>query len=146
MARKEESKMCRGYESSFLNCVGKRPISEFYDSWSIFDNGKSCYCKKCATNIFEHYLKEFNDVKTALFYTCAKVDVPFRKDVYEYLLTRVENEKAKGRNKSITFNWYYSELYSKSDNRELFVDFSSTNVKTYEVESSSKTLDEKMNY
>ena len=42
---KTEIKMCCGHNSDILQCVGTKKITDYFVSWSKFDNGTVKYCK-----------------------------------------------------------------------------------------------------
>lgn len=143
MAKKTEyTKICRGYNTPLLNCVGKKADTEFFNSWSEFDDGKMCYCKKCVNIIYDNYLEKFEDEKSALFYTCAKVDTPFRKDVYETLCKRREDYESNNKKFTLNFGTYINELQKKSTQKEILKDFASTNADITEMEGTTKSLEE----
>lgn len=79
-------KMCAGHGSKITKCAGKRPIIHFYRSRSEFTNGYIPYCKDCTQKIFEYYYESSNDFQKATYYTCQKLDIPFKIDLFEYVL------------------------------------------------------------
>lgn len=142
--KKEEQKVCRGYNSPFLNCVGKQGISNFYNSWSEFDDGKTCYCKKCATLIYKHYLDQFEeDELSALFYSCAKLDIPFVKDVYISSRESTNKMIEKGRKTSYSLSTYISSLQAKTSKRQIFKDFGCSSLNIDEVKSKTRDAEQK---
>ncbi|PNX46261.1 MAG: hypothetical protein BV457_08015, partial [Thermoplasmata archaeon M9B1D] len=43
-------------------------------------------CKDCTQKIFEYYYESSNDFQKATYYTCQKLDIPFKIDLFEYVL------------------------------------------------------------
>lgn len=77
--------LCKGNNTPALKCCGTKRISEFYDSWSPFSDGKVNYCKDCCKSIFEYYLEQTHSIQAALYFTLQKMDVPFIKEIYTQL-------------------------------------------------------------
>ena len=120
-------KICRGAGSSFLGCVGTIKETEFYDSFNKLEGNKVCYCMKCCDKIFNYYKDNGYNIKTALYYTLQKIDVPFIQDVYDKL-------ESKGK---ISVKNYLSEIQGRKDKIEVWNDFSSSD------KISESTADEK---
>ena len=143
MARKAENvTLCMGHNTPMLQCIGLKKESEYFSSWSQFHaNGKVPYCKECCSKIFNYYLDETKSAKTALYYTLMKIDTPFIKEVYEKVNERSLSGDANGKKISINIGTYMNELRKYSKNKEIWSDFSATNVDITEVDSKIQTAE-----
>ncbi|MBQ0113547.1 MAG: hypothetical protein KBT03_10485 [Bacteroidales bacterium] len=142
MAKKAEAtKLCRGINSPLLKCSGIKQESDFYNSWSKFEGDKTCYCKECCKKIYDYYLDETRNIKSALYYTCAKVDVPFIKELYENLNAKSIEGAKDGRKFTLNFNTYFNELHKKSTQKEILGSFDATDCDINEVDATIKTTE-----
>lgn len=133
MARKTEKvRLCKGHNSPLLNCLGDIRESEFYVSWSKFTDGKVPYCKTCVNKIYEYYLKETGSDKTALYFTLMKLDIPFIEEIYNSI-----SEK-----RNVTIGTYISTLQRRTTCKDIWSDFSSTDVELNKKEISMRTVDD----
>lgn len=140
MAKTENIKMCYGHNSEILECVGTRKISEFYISWSKFNDGYVPYCKQCCEKMFNYYLQEYNDEKIALVYSLSKIDTPFIEEVYINALNKTNKQ---GNIVPLSVSSYINELHRCQSNKEIYTDFSTTNCNVFELDIKGKTLEEK---
>lgn len=120
-----EIKTCLGVYSNFLNCSGRKSISDFYMSNNVelHRDGYLFYCKDCCNKLSEHYLKKSGSIQSALFYTCSTLSVPFIKECY--LKTTEMQDKLKNKK---YFGVYYGNLIKKTTMKEKWKDFSDTDV------------------
>jgi len=133
MARKTEKvRLCKGHNSPLLNCLGDIRISEFYISWSKFTDGYVPYCKTCVNKIYEYYLKETGSDKTALYFTLMKLDIPFIEEIYNSI-----SEK-----RNVTIGTYISTLQRRTTCKDIWSDFSATDVELNKKEVSMRTVDD----
>ena len=133
--RAESVTLCMGHNTPMLQCVGLKKDSEFFSSWSPFHaNGKVPYCKECCNKIFQYYLDETKSAKTALYYTLMKIDVPFIKSIYEIVNERSLSGDKNGKRTPINIGSYVNELRRYSKNKEIWADFSATDVDITEVD------------
>ena len=137
---KTEIKMCCGHNSDILQCVGTKKITDYFVSWSKFDNGTVKYCKDCCDKIFKYYLEEYNDEKVALLYTLAKIDVPFIGQVY---LDTLEKTNKFGNKVPLSVSSYISTLHKSQTNKDIYSDFSDTDCNVFELDIKGKTKSEK---
>lgn len=137
--REKEFILCKGHNSPFLNCIGNKGSSEYYNSWSPFSDGKVSYCKQCCEKMIQYYLKENGSMKSALWYTLMKLDIPFIKEVYEKLNDKANNGDKNGRKIPITLGSYIIELQKSTTKKEIWNDFSSTNVDISDINTISKS-------
>lgn len=123
--------MCRGINSPLLKCVGTKKDSDFFDNWSLWDGEKMCFCKDCLNKIYDYYLNKSNSDKTALYYTCLQINVPFIQEVYEVIDNKTDKN---GKKIPVTINKYITELQRKITKKSLWKDFSETNINLQEKE------------
>ena len=133
---KTEIKMCCGHNSDILQCVGTKKITDYFVSWSKFDNGTVKYCKDCCDKIFKYYLEEYNDEKVALLYTLAKIDVPFIGQVY---LDTLEKTNKFGNKVPLSVSSYISTLHKSQTNKDIYSDFSDTDCNVFKLDIKGKT-------
>ena len=126
-------RLCKGHNAPLLNCSGDVMETEFYNSWSNFSDGKVPYCKKCLQKIFEYYKNETNSEKTAAYFTLMKIDTPLIEEIFD----SVVNKKG-----SFNLSTYISELQKRDSNKDIWQDFSSTDVELKDI-SEVKTIAER---
>lgn len=133
MARKTEKvRLCKGHNSPLLNCLGDIRISEYYVSWSKFTDGYVPYCKNCVNKIYEYYLKETNSDKTALYFTLMKLDIPFIEEIYNSIAEK----------KTVTISTYISSLQRRTTCKDIWSDFSATDVEINKKEVHMRTVED----
>lgn len=109
------------------------PVEEFYKTNNPnHGNGYLLYCKKCTQEIMAKNLKDFGNLESALWYTCAQLDMPFIRKVYE----RVD-EKARDRNVKNTnyIGIYITNLNTFRKSTDRWETFADTDVAMGEVSS-----------
>ena len=143
MGRKAENvTLCMGHNTPMLQCIGLKKDSEFFSSWSPFhSNGKVPYCKECCNKMFHYYLDETKSAKTALYYTLMKIDIPFIKSIYEIVNERSLSGDKNGKRTPINVGTYVNELRRYSKNKEIWSDFSATDVDITEVDAKIQTAE-----
>ena len=143
MGRKAENvTLCMGHNTPMLQCIGLKKDSEFFSSWSPFhSNGKVPYCKECCNKMFQYYLNETKSAKTALYYTLMKIDIPFIKSIYEIVNDRSLSGDKNGKRTPINVGTYVNELRRYSKNKEIWSDFSATDVDITEVDAKIQTAE-----
>lgn len=143
MGRKAENvTLCMGHNTPMLQCIGLKKDSEFFSSWSPFhSNGKVPYCKECCNKMFQYYLDETKSAKTALYYTLMKIDIPFIKSIYEIVNERSLSGDKNGKRTPINIGTYVNELRRYSKNKEIWSDFSATDVDITEVDAKIQTAE-----
>ena len=143
MGRKAENvTLCMGHNTPMLQCIGLKKDSEFFSSWSPFhSDGKVPYCKECCNKMFQYYLDETKSAKTALYYTLMKIDIPFIKSIYEIVNDRSLSGDKNGKRTPINVGTYVNELRRYSKNKEIWSDFSATDVDITEVDAKIQTAE-----
>lgn len=140
--KKEDIKMCCGHNSSILKCVGTKGVSNYYVSWSEFDDGLIKYCKECCDAIFKYYLEEYDDEKTALLYTLTKIDIPFIEQVY---IDTIDKTNKFGNKVPLSVGSYIATLHKSQSNKSIYKDFSDTDCNIFELNTQGKTKEDKKN-
>lgn len=133
----ENVRMCKGHNAPLLNCIGQIKESDFFQSWSNFSDGKVPYCKKCTQKIFNYYLKETQTEKTALYFTLMKLDIPFIQEVFDITVNRPNYNVDK------LVSTYIIELQRKRSSKEIWSDFSSSDIESKDIESKIQTVAER---
>ena len=80
-----------------LSC-GCASQDNFYSARDTFRKyfKKIPYCKDCVKEIYQHYLKKYdNNVNLALYYMCRKIDFPYIHSAFEGALNSVNNPDSK---------------------------------------------------
>ena len=141
MAKRPTTSVC-------VSCQREYPIDKFYprivdDKFS--PDGVIPYCTDCCEEIVRENLTKVNSLESAMWLTCAKLDVPFIRKVFE----KVEEQKSKYQQKSgkkdseyTLFKYYYDYLWgSKSMGTaiDVWIDFSNTDVSMGEISSLKKS-------
>lgn len=126
------TKLCRGHGSSLLNCIGEIKVTDYYNSWSDFEDGKICYCKSCCNKIFKYYQNNGCDDVSSLYYTLQKIDIPFIKEVYDYIKD----------NKEVTISNYINCLRKKENKKMSWRDFSFTDTNLSDIDGQVKDKEE----
>lgn len=141
MVKKPTTSVC-------VSCQREYPIDKFYprivdDKFS--PDGVIPYCADCCEEIVRENLTKVNSLESAMWLTCAKLDVPFIRKVFE----KVEEQKSKYQQKSgkkdseyTLFKYYYDYLWgSKSMGTaiDVWIDFSNTDVSMGEISSLKKS-------
>ena len=139
--KRENVLYCKGNESPILKCSGQIRESEFYNSWSRWNGNKMLYCKSCVSKIYEWYLKNNSSIQSALYFTCQVINIPFIKEVYEKVNNRIIEDKKRNRNNTNIIGLYINELFKYKSKKELWRDFSDTDVDFSEINTSLKSRD-----
>ena len=127
--------LCKGNNTPALKCCGTKRISEFYDSWSPFSDGKVNYCKDCCKSIFEYYLEQTHSIQAALYFTLQKMDVPFIKEIYTQMNKLASDGDINGKKTPITISGYMASLQRKTSMKTIWTDFSATDIDLSEINS-----------
>jgi len=133
----ENVRMCKGHNAPALNCLGQMKESDFYTSWSNFSDGKVPYCKSCIQKIFKYYLKETQTEKTALYFTLMKLDIPFIQEIFDIIINKSNYNVDK------LVGTYIVELQRKTQNKEIWCDFSSSDIELKDIDSKIQTVAER---
>ena len=87
--KKKEDKPLKKSHICF-KCISNQPESKYYESKSaIYEGAKRLpICKDCVNDLFLKYLFDYGEAKFALYELCRKLDMPFRKEVYNGALKK----------------------------------------------------------
>ena len=145
MAKKAvEVTLCMGHNAPMLQCVGLKKNTEYFISWSPFHaNGRIPYCKECCNKMFQYYLDETKSAQSALYYTLMKMDVPFIKDIYEKVNEMSVSGDVNGRKTAISIGSYMNTIRKYTKNKEIWSDFSATDVDISDIDSKIQTREVK---
>ena len=145
MAKKAvEVTLCMGHNTPMLQCVGLKKNTEYFTSWSPFHaNSRIPYCKECCNKMFQYYLDETKSAQSALYYTLMKMDVPFIKDIYEKVNEMSVSGDVNGRKTAISIGSYMNTIRKYTKNKEIWSDFSATDVDISDIDSKIQTREVK---
>lgn len=145
MAKKAiEVTLCMGHNTPMLQCIGLKKNTEYFTSWSPFHaNGRIPYCKECCNKMFQYYLDETKSAQSALYYTLMKMDVPFIKDIYEKVNEMSVSGDVNGRKTAISIGSYMNTIRKYTKNKEIWSDFSATDVDISDIDSKIQTREVK---
>ena len=61
------------------------PADRFYahNNTELFPKGLVPYCKDCCNTMLKYYLKKTGTLEASMWYVCARLDIPFIKNVFE---------------------------------------------------------------
>lgn len=135
--KKEDIILCMGHNSEYLKCNGnKKENTDFFNSWSPFKgNGKVDYCKDCVQKIYDYYLK-LGSMQAAIYYTCQVLDVAFIAEIYEKVNNRIKDGGKKTLN---PFTIYITELQKYTTKKEIWFNFSCSDVDLADIDTRIKT-------
>lgn len=81
-------------ESFCVKCGRMLPIEEFYKSPNPNHGlGVQPYCKSCANDLVNFYLKKHSSMEAAIYYTCADMGVPFIRKLFNSYMEKIKNFK-----------------------------------------------------
>lgn len=103
------------------------PIDDFYKSPNPNHKlGVQPYCKSCANELVNIYLKKHSSMEAAIFYTCADMGVPFIRKLFESYMNKIKDFKT-------TTNYWgnytngFQQTKTKAE-KEAWINFSATDV------------------
>ncbi len=76
-----------------------------------FPSGFVPFCKDCCNDMIKYYLQRTETMESALWYTCARLDMPFIKKVYESALKAYNNASKTQLEDNTIINYYYNYLW-----------------------------------
>jgi len=105
--------MCNGLKINNVNA---------YKSHSYFAiNGRLPICKTCAGNIYDEYMKKYKATKTALYYTCRKLDVPFVTEFFDMAVKQrikvLDEATNKDTDTNNVFSYYMARIFTSTASR-----------------------------
>ena len=103
--------------------------ADHYNSFSPLcrSTGKAHICKKCTLELYQYYLSKYNDIKTAIYYSCRKMDYYFNSS-----LVGVAEQQSEEKGSNI-FASYITKINSLSQYKNKSFDDSSPYVVSTDI-------------
>jgi hypothetical protein len=127
-------------------CKREYPIDKFYVSnANMLGNGHLNYCQDCCEDILKYFLKKKGTMESAVYFTCAKLDVPFIRRVYDSTIEKkniYQSKTDKDDTEYSIFKYYIDFLWgihSLQKKGEIWDDFSDSDVSLDEFNSLKKS-------
>lgn len=121
--------------STCNECKREYPIDNFYEARGKFmPNKVVLYCKDCCNDMFKEYLKKTGSVESAMWYLCAKLDIPFIKKVFQRTESQVKTYQKVSEKDDEEYNWvlhYMNFLWGSQSlmkKTDIWEDFTDTDV------------------
>jgi hypothetical protein len=137
-----------GKSSYCVSCKREYPIDRFYQIKANEEFNPShvtCYCDACVKDMVKYYLDKVKNLEKAVWYTCAKLDVPFIKEVYkkaEEMKNQYQAKGGKSDSEYDIFKYYYSFLWGNKSiekTTDMWHDFTDTDISVDEIDGSRET-------
>ena len=137
-----------GKSSYCVSCKREYPIDRFYvikAEETFCPTHVTSYCESCVGDIVKYYLNKTNNLEKAVWYTCAKLDIPFIKEVYkkaEEQKNQYQEKSGKADGEYNIFKYYYSWLWGNKSLEKatsMWHDFSDTDTSVDEIDGSRET-------
>ena len=132
--------------STCNECKREYPIDNFYMAKGKFmPNKVVLYCKDCCNDMFKEYLKKTGSVELAMWYLCAKLDIPFIKKVFQRTESQVKTYQKNSEKDDEEYNWvlhYMNFLWGSQSlmkGADNWIDFTDTNVTIDEISGIKKS-------
>ena len=124
-------------ESFCVGCGRTYPIEDFYKSPNPRHAlGVQPYCKDCANELVQEYLKKYGSMEAAIFYTCADMGVPFIRKLYDMYMARIKDYKAKNYWGNYTIGFQTNKTKAE---KEAWKGFDATDVDFKDIASVQKS-------
>ena len=129
-------------------CKREYPIDRFYTSNASFlGNGHLNYCQDCCEDILKYFLKKKGTMESAVYFTCAKLDIPFIRRVYESTIDKknsLQSKSNKDDNEYNIFSYYIDYLWgihTLQKKTEVWEDFTDSDASLDEFNTVKKSED-----
>lgn len=129
-------------------CKREYPIDRFYTSNASFlGNGHLNYCQDCCEDILKYFLKKKGTMESAVYFTCAKLDIPFIRRVYETTIDKknsLQSKSNKDDNEYNIFGYYIDYLWGThtlQKKTEVWEDFTDSDTSLDEFNTVKKSED-----
>ena len=129
-------------------CKREYPIDRFYTSNASFlGNGHLNYCQDCCEDILKYFLKKKGTMESAVYFTCAKLDIPFIRRVYETTIDKknsLQSKSNKDNNEYNIFSYYIDYLWGThtlQKKTEVWEDFTDSDTSLDEFNTVKKSED-----
>lgn len=114
-------------ESFCLRCGRMLPIEDFYKSPNPNHKlGVQPYCKGCANDLVNMYLKIHGSMEASIYYTCADMGMPFIRKLFVSYMDKIKSFKATA-NYWGNYTNQFQQNRSKAE-KEAWKNFSATDV------------------
>jgi hypothetical protein len=129
-------------------CKREYPIDRFYTSNASFlGNGRLNYCQDCCEDILKYFLKKKGTMESAVYFTCAKLDIPFIRRVYESTIDKKNSLQSKSNKDDSEYNifsYYIDYLWGThtlQKKTEVWEDFTDSDTSLDEFNTVKKSED-----
>jgi hypothetical protein len=129
-------------------CKREYPIDRFYTSNASFlGNGHLNYCQDCCEDILKYFLKKKGTMESAVYFTCAKLDIPFIRRVYESTIDKKNSLQSKSNKDDSEYNifsYYIDYLWGThtlQKKTEVWEDFTDSDTSLDEFNTVKKSED-----
>ena len=129
-------------------CKREYPIDRFYTSNASFlGNGHLNYCQDCCEDILKYFLKKKGTMESAVYFTCAKLDIPFIRRVYESTIDKKNSLQSKSNKDDREYNifsYYIDYLWGThtlQKKTEVWEDFTDSDTSLDEFNTVKKSED-----
>jgi hypothetical protein len=129
-------------------CKREYPIDRFYTSNASFlGNGHLNYCQDCCEDILKYFLKKKGTMESAVYFTCAKLDIPFIRRVYEATIDKKNSLQSKSNKDDSEYNifsYYIDYLWGThtlQKKTEVWEDFTDSDTSLDEFNTVKKSED-----
>ena len=142
------NKIVVGKTSFCISCKREYPLDRFYSIKATEEFSPSQvtnYCDECVKQMVNYYLNKTKSLEKAVWYTCAKLDIPFIKDVYKKAEETKNQYQAKGGKEDTEydiFKYYYNYLWGNKKlekTTNMWYDFTDTDTSIDEIDGSRET-------
>jgi hypothetical protein len=129
-------------------CKREYPIDRFYTSNASFlGNSHLNYCQDCCEDILKYFLKKKGTMESAVYFTCAKLDIPFIRRVYEATIDKKNSLQSKSNKDDSEYNifsYYIDYLWGThtlQKKTEVWEDFTDSDTSLDEFNTVKKSED-----
>jgi hypothetical protein len=137
-----------GKSSHCISCKREYPIDRFY---VIKANEEFCpshvtsYCEDCVAEMVKYYTNKTQSLEKGVWYTCAKLDIPFIKEVYKKAETQknqYQERSDKDDSEYNIFKYYYNWLWGNKSiekTTDMWHDFTDSDTAVDQIDGSRET-------
>ena len=125
-------------ESYCIGCGRMYPIENFYKSPNPLHNNKVLpYCKDCCKRIVSDYIKQYQNLESALWMGCSVVGLPFAKRAFTALEDKIAKTDKIGKGYNYIGN-YIQVMNTNRRNSDKWESFADTDVSFGDIQSVRK--------
>ena len=132
---------------ALIELVGVGKIAFYTSNASFLGNGRLNYCQDCCEDILKYFLKKKGTMESAVYFTCAKLDIPFIRRVYETIIDKknsLQSKSNKDDNEYNIFSYYIDYLWGThtlQKKTEVWEDFTDSDTSLDEFNTVKKSED-----